>query len=80
MTEAAAAVVDWLFSTGRRSITWECLPGNTASAGVARKLGFTYTGTGPSHLASRDGSTADSWHATLSSTDDRSQKTGWPRP
>jgi len=78
MTEASTAVVDWLFDRGKRTLTWECIPGNDASASVARKLGFAYTGTGPSALTSRDDSTAVAWHATLNSTDDRTVKDGWP--
>jgi RimJ/RimL family protein N-acetyltransferase len=80
MTEAATAVVDWLFGLGRRSVTWECVPGNGASAAVARTLGFTFTGTGPSALTSRDESTATAWHATLTASDDRTPKQGWPIP
>lgn len=78
MTEAATAVIYWLFSLGKRELTWECIPGNDASASVARKLGFAYTGTGPSALTSRDGSTATSWHGTLAATDSRAPKDGWP--
>ena len=78
MTEAAGAVVDWLFAQGRDEITWECIPGNTASAGVARKLGFTFSGTAPSALTSRDGTTADSWHGTLGAADPRTPRPGWP--
>ncbi len=77
MTEAATAVVDWLFESGKRSLQWECIPGNAASAGVARKLGFTYTGSGPSLLVSTG---VAAWHATLAATDDRSEKPGWPVP
>jgi len=80
MTEAATAVVDWLFAQGLPEINWECIPGNEASVGVARKLGFTYTGTSPSILCSRDGVVPESWHATLSATDGRDPKSGWPLP
>lgn len=78
MTEAAGAVVDWLFALGHQELFWECVPGNLASAGVARKLGFTYTGTGPSLLASRDDTVATSWHARLAHDDDRGITPGWP--
>lgn len=80
MTEAATAVVDWLFERGKHRLQWECLPGNRASASVARKLGFTFTGAGPSALTSRDGSTAQSWHAELAAGDSRAVKEGWPLP
>ncbi|CAN5279165.1 GNAT family N-acetyltransferase [soil metagenome] len=80
MTEAATAVVEWLFSRGKTEVEWECVPGNTASAGVARKLGFTFSGTGPSAFTNRDGSPALAWHATLGSADDRAVKDGWPLP
>ncbi|ODU63181.1 MAG: hypothetical protein BGO97_03495 [Micrococcales bacterium 70-64] len=78
MTEAATAVVDWLFEQGRSEIAWECIPGNTASASVARKLGFAFAGEGPSALTSRDGGTATAWHGTLTAAD-RAEKPGWPR-
>lgn len=78
MTEAAHAVVGWLFGLGRETIAWECVVGNAASASVARKLGFTYTGERPTALGFRDGSTPTSWHAELRSVDDRSPKPGWP--
>lgn len=80
MTEAGSAVVDWLFAQGKPALAWEALPGNLASASVARKLGFAFTGSGPSALVSRDGSTAQSWHAALAADDDRSAKDGWPLP
>jgi RimJ/RimL family protein N-acetyltransferase len=80
MTEASTSVVDWLFSRGKASISWECVPGNLASANVARKLGFSYTGVGPSSLTAREGSPDTAWHATLAATDDRSPKPGWPLP
>jgi RimJ/RimL family protein N-acetyltransferase len=40
--------------------------GNTASAGVARKTGFRYTGERPSELTFRDGSHPLAWHGVLS--------------
>ncbi|MBU1589323.1 MAG: GNAT family N-acetyltransferase [Actinobacteria bacterium] len=80
MTEAAGAVVDWLFSVGRDHLAWECIPGNLASAAVARKIGFSFTGEGPSALTSRDDTVATAWHASLAATDDRAPKPGWPLP
>lgn len=78
MPEAAAAVLDWLFAQGRERVAWECVPGNTASASVARKAGFRFLGERPSALGSRDGLPATAWHAELLATDDRIPKPGWP--
>jgi RimJ/RimL family protein N-acetyltransferase len=78
MTEAVTAVVDWLFSIGRRSVAWESVVGNAASASVARKAGFSFISTGPALTAFRDGRHPKSWHALLRSEDNRMPKPGWP--
>ncbi len=78
MPEAVSAVADWLFAQGRERIEWEAVVGNLASAAVARKVGFTFAGTGPSVLGSREGGTAACWHGSLHRDDDRRQKDGWP--
>ena len=78
MPESATAVIDWLFGEGVPRLGWECIVGNAASATVARKLGFSYTGEAPSALGSRDGSSPRLWHGTLAANDDRSVKEGWP--
>lgn len=78
MTEAVGAVSDWLFGRGSELVHWECVLGNEASVSVARKAGFTFTGTAPSTIAYRDGSHPDSWHALLRATDSRAEKAGWP--
>jgi len=78
MTEAAGAVVDWLFAQGRDELAWECVVGNTASAGVARKLGFAFTGVAPSSQPARDGTPQPSWHGVLTATDSRAPQPGWP--
>jgi RimJ/RimL family protein N-acetyltransferase len=78
MTEAARAVVEWAFEHGHQLVSWECVEGNLASESVARKLGFTYTGTGPGDVLARDGSATLSWHGTLAVTDSRDPKPGWP--
>jgi RimJ/RimL family protein N-acetyltransferase len=78
MTEAATAAIDWLFAIGIDELAWECVVGNAASAAVARKVGFSYTGEAPTALGFRDGATPQSWHATLAAHDDRGQKAGWP--
>jgi RimJ/RimL family protein N-acetyltransferase len=78
MTEAARAVTGWAFSTGVESLDWECVAGNTASASVARKVGFRYTGERPSTLKYRDGTHPTSWHGTLRADDNGSEQPGWP--
>jgi RimJ/RimL family protein N-acetyltransferase len=68
MTEALTAVTDYLFTEfDLAEIRWECVVGNTASAGVARKTGFRYTGERPSELTFRDGSHPLAWHGVLTS-------------
>ena len=78
MTEAVVSVADYLFSgLSPRSIAWECIVGNDASAHVARAAGFRYTGSGASRLTFRDGPHPDAWHGLLT-PDDRERKPGWP--
>jgi RimJ/RimL family protein N-acetyltransferase len=77
--EAQRLVADWAFTNGIvPAIHWECLVGNVASARVARKSGFTFTGQGPSVAPYRDGSHPLSWQGWLKASDDRSSKDGWP--
>jgi RimJ/RimL family protein N-acetyltransferase len=84
MVEALARVADWLFTEPLidgapvEQIQWEMLPGNLASARVARAGGFRYTGIAPVIVPARDGSFPDSWHGILRRDDDRSVKEGWP--
>lgn len=87
MTEAVAAVCSWLFDElGVASIGWECVVGNAASASVARKSGFSYTGEFESSLPFRDGQSPPSWHGTLrkpsvgphGSSTTRPPRPGWP--
>ncbi len=79
MVEALTTVCDWVFAErGAEQIDWECLPGNVASARVARAAGFRYTGLGPVIVPARDGSFPDSWHGVLLPDDDRERKPGWP--
>jgi RimJ/RimL family protein N-acetyltransferase len=84
MVEALTAVVDWVFADavvdGRPvdRIEWETLPGNFASAYVARAAGFRFTGHAPVLIPARDGSHPDSLHAELRREDDRGRKAGWP--
>jgi RimJ/RimL family protein N-acetyltransferase len=78
MPEAVTAVSVYLFSAlGLSEIRWECVVGNTASAAVARKSGFRYTGDGPTELTFRDGSHPAAWRGVL--TPDRSAGSStWP--
>lgn len=79
MVEALAAVVEWAFvERSAERIDWETLPGNFASARVARAAGFRYTGVAPVLVPARDGSHPDSWHGVLLRDDDREIKPGWP--
>ncbi|MEP6481350.1 MAG: GNAT family N-acetyltransferase [Rhodoglobus sp.] len=80
MTEALAAVADWVFAAGNASLAWECVIGNMASVSVARKAGFTFRGEGPGKMPDRDGLPVMCWHAELLSTDSRDPKPGWPTP
>ena len=80
MTEAVMAVADWLFDSGTSSIDWECVVGNSASASIARRVGFTFTGEAPGDVMSRTGVAPRSWHATLLATDRRQPQPGWPIP
>ncbi|GAB3397579.1 GNAT family N-acetyltransferase [Schumannella luteola] len=79
MPEAARAAIDWVFAQGLLDeILWEAVVPNRASLIVARKLGFTYTGTRQADIVGRDGDRPSSWHAVLGRDDDRGVKAGWP--
>lgn len=79
MVEALATMVEWVFvERAPERIEWETLPGNVASARVARAAGFRYTGIATVLVPARDGSHPDSWHAELLRDDDRDPKPGWP--
>jgi RimJ/RimL family protein N-acetyltransferase len=79
MVEALAAMVEWVFvEHAPDRITWETLPGNLASARVARAAGFRFTGIAPVLVPARDGSHPDSWHGELLRDEDRDPKPGWP--
>ncbi len=79
MTEAAGAVIDWLFaSLPVDRIAWECIVGNAASVSVARKLGFAYTGERPADVVARDGTRPPAWHAVLHRGDGRRRTLDWP--
>jgi RimJ/RimL family protein N-acetyltransferase len=78
MPEAVAAVLDWAFARGAERIRWECVVGNAASAAVARKCGFRFTGEAPGARPGRDGLNQSAWHGELLACDDRAPKLGWP--
>ncbi|CAN5349739.1 GNAT family N-acetyltransferase [soil metagenome] len=83
MAEALGAVADWVFATHDvDEIAWECLPGNVASAHVARAAGFRYSGMAPVLVPARDGSLPDSWHGVLRRDGERdvadAAVAGWP--
>jgi len=78
MTEAVGAVADWVFSQTGTEILWECIPGNLASASVARKAGFTWDGEAPSIYRTREGEQTTAWTGSLAPNDSREPKTGWP--
>ncbi|BDZ45833.1 GNAT family N-acetyltransferase [Naasia aerilata] len=87
MSEAVAAVVDFAFQSGVPLVRWECLVGNTASATLARKAGFAFTGEAPSSVPYRDGSFPASWHGVLHASQQRPagssqlrQSLQWPLP
>lgn len=84
MVEALTTVCEWVFVAplvdghGVERIDWETLPGNFASARVARAAGFHYAGIAPVLIPARDGSRPDGWHGVLLRDDDREVKDGWP--
>jgi RimJ/RimL family protein N-acetyltransferase len=78
MPEAVGGLLDWLFAEGYDGILWECFLGNEASAAVARKSGFTFTGQAPSDITARDGTHPAAWHAIIHAADSRDPKPGWP--
>lgn len=79
--EAVRVVLDWAFSSGlAEEVAWECVVGNNASVAVARKLGFTFTGTSPATVPSRNNTRPLSWHGRLRASDDRGITEGWPSP
>lgn len=78
MTETVRLIADWAFAEGVEDVKWEGYVGNVASAGVARRAGFTYTGVGPGLQPDRDRRHPPCWQARLKATDDRTPKAGWP--
>ncbi|MFD1810699.1 GNAT family N-acetyltransferase [Rhodococcus gannanensis] len=80
LTRALNMVCDFGFrqdtlALGR--IEWRAFVGNTASAGVARRVGFRFEGTARSGGVQR-GSRRDMWIAALLPDDPREPAAGWP--
>jgi RimJ/RimL family protein N-acetyltransferase len=78
MTEAVGGILDWVFATGVPAVSWQCLRGNEASASVARRAGFMFTGERDSSHVHRDGKPKPAWHGRLEAGDSRAIKPGWP--
>ena len=79
MSEAAAAVVDATFERSERdSVLWECVSGNVASALVAKRTGFDFTGERVGAILDRNGDANLSWTGELARADSRDIKPGWP--
>lgn len=75
---AVHLVCDWAFDAGREIVAWECFAGNLASAGVARRAGFRFSGIAPSNLPARDGSHPSAWHGELRRHGDGAAHDTWP--
>ncbi|PZE59289.1 N-acetyltransferase [Curtobacterium sp. MCPF17_047] len=78
VSEAVELVVDWAFAQGAPDVYWECYVGNTASAAVARRAGFTYTGSGDALVPNRDGSPAPAWKALRRADGTPASDLPWP--
>lgn len=79
MTEAARAVVEWGFTgpLGLARIEWRAVVGNTGSARIAQRLGFTYGGMLRRALRNGSGDRSDAWIADLLPRDPRTPA-AWP--
>jgi RimJ/RimL family protein N-acetyltransferase len=80
MTAALGLVAEHAFAPegfALETLHWDAVAGNTASAIVAKRTGFTFLGTRPSHTAIRD-ELHSAWVAQLHATDARTAHEGWP--
>lgn len=77
--DAVSLVVGWAFDRGAPDASWECYVGNTASAAVARRAGFAYTGTGDADIPQRDGSPTPAWKGRLRADGVPASDLPWPR-
>jgi len=79
MSASVRLVADWAFGDGGIELLhWECVPGNVASAAVARATGFRFTGVGTAHVPSRDGRHGDAWRGERRPGDTGIHPAGWP--
>lgn len=76
--EAVELVVGWAFAQGAPDVYWECYVGNTASAAVARRAGFAYTGTADALVPNRDGSPATAWTGLRRADGEPASDLPWP--
>ncbi|MFJ3381956.1 GNAT family N-acetyltransferase [Curtobacterium sp. NPDC090217] len=76
--EAVTLVVDWAFDRGAPDVYWECYEGNVASASVARRAGFSYTGTGDAVIPNRDGTPASAWKGLRRADGTPASDLAWP--
>ncbi|OIH97017.1 GNAT family N-acetyltransferase [Curtobacterium sp. MCBA15_001] len=76
--DAVRMVADWAFERGAPDVSWECYLGNTASAAVARRAGFSYTGTGEANIPNRDGSPTTAWKGLLRADGTPASDLSWP--
>ncbi|PZE26464.1 GNAT family N-acetyltransferase [Curtobacterium sp. MCBD17_028] len=78
MAEAVRLVTGWAFEQGHEDVYWECFVGNRASAAVARRAGFAYTGTGPGLIPGRDGTPVTCWKGLLRADGRSASDLPWP--
>ncbi|MBE7162581.1 MAG: GNAT family N-acetyltransferase [Williamsia herbipolensis] len=78
MHDAVELVVGFAFDRGAADVYWECYAGNTASASVARRAGFSYTGTGTALIPNRDGSPAQAWKGLRRADGTPASELPWP--
>lgn len=78
MAEAVRLVTTWAFAQGHPDVYWECFVGNRASAAVARRVGFGYTGTGPGIIPGRDGTAVTCWKGLLRADGQPVSDLPWP--
>jgi RimJ/RimL family protein N-acetyltransferase len=78
MHDAVELVVAFAFAQGAPDVYWECYEGNTASAAVARRAGFAYTGSGDALIPNRDGSPAPAWKALRRADGTPASDLPWP--
>ncbi len=76
--EALRTVVEAVFErTELETVKWECFVGNIASARVAEKVGFRYTGEALGTIPARDGSLKPSWTGEIDRNEPHVEKPGW---